>query len=243
MSPSTGEKFLEELDVKIAGQPFRPDITGFKSGDALEARVSDEAFSKYGGFYVIRTPLAEYLPDYKAIQRRNGQIIDLGIIPTLIFNGVQSVEFQLDDNTLYDIWYVHSSRFDPVRITTGDGQMPHRSTLDEVHLMMLLRAGIKPEEAEGVHATIIHDSNLLRNRREFLYMGLQVGEVVASISTQSSFGMNYAIRKGDISEDFLAKATSETVATQIRRLKINWPSFSQLYTLLYIFKNLYGENK
>ncbi len=213
------EKFLNELDIKIAGNSLNPDRTNFKAGDLLEARVSDEAFSEYGGFYVIRTPLADYMPDHDAIPQRNGEVVDLGVIPTLAYSNVQRAEFPLESDSLYDLWYVHGSKFDPARITTGQDTTPHRLTLDEVQLMVILRAGFKPEDVEGINATVIHDGNQLRNRTEFLYYGFQVGEVVASISTQRVFGMHYAKRTGDLQKDFFAEANSNTLAAEICKLK------------------------
>lgn len=213
------EKFLEELEVKIAVNSFRPGITNFKTGDRLEAKISDEAFSKYGGFYVVRTPLADYIPDHEAIPRRNGEVVKLGVIPTLAYSGIQRVEFRLDADTLYDLWYLHHGmKLDPVRITTGKDRIPKRLTLDEVQLLIVLCAHFKPEDVAGINATIIHDGTTLRNPLEYLCYGLQVGEIVASISTQYPLGINYA-RKVDMPEGLFKRASFETLADEIRKLK------------------------
>ena len=113
----------------------------------------------------------------------------------------------------------NGTKLDPVRITSGTNIGSDRLTLDEVQLLMILRAGFKPEDLMGINATVVHDDHNLRNRREFLYYGFQVGNVVASISTQNILGMHYAIRTGDIERDFFIEANSETLAREIRKLK------------------------
>jgi len=218
----TEEKFLQELDIRIAGNPFHPDRTNYEAGDLLEARISDEAFSKFGGFYVLMTPLAQYVPDYEAIPRRNGEVVDLGNIPTLAYSGVQRVTLQLDADTLYDLWYIHHSyKFDPARITTGKSPIPQRRTFDEVQLMLILNSGFKPEDVVGVNATVVHDGVHLRNSSEYLYYGLQVGKVAANISTQNIWVMFYTQRTWNIQTDILARPNSNTMAAEIRKLKAN----------------------
>lgn len=207
------------LEVTVNGIPLRPDSVEFNAGDRLEARISDEAFTHDGGFYVITTPLATYQTDVDAIIDQNGQTVDLGDVPTVTHRGVQQVAFKLEAATLYDAFYWHSAGCDAVRITTG--RFPDRLTLDEVKLMIAFRTGFKPEDLKGISAEVVYDGTYcLNSSGEYLYCGLKVGAISVNVSRHHHLHMNLAPHTGNIDTDFLAeRPTFEHLTAALSTLK------------------------
>ena len=201
-----------ELEVEVNGTK----LTGkpkLNVGDQLVASISDEIYAKQGGFYVIQTPLAEFVPDYEAIKARHGEVVDLGKIPTLTHHAVKRADFTLEEGMLHDLFYLYNcTKLDTFRLTAGE-EPEYRLTFDAIMLMIALRTGFKPQELEGVKATVICDEYNLRNRNEYLHYGFQVGHIVANVSTQGIFNMFFTQNTGDLEKDFWTMVKEKDLAT------------------------------
>lgn len=179
----------EELSVTVNGIPVDYGIPTHQAGDVLRAWVSNEAYSTYGGLHVVKTPLSEYVPDHEAIKARDGEILDLGDIPTLVAGNVQQAEFHLGEDEIWSIFYLQrGSMLDNKRVITRlEGESHWRLTLDEIKMMVAFHAGFRPEDLRGTNAQVIYDGLHLYNRQQFLHYGLRIGGIVATITNNDPF--------------------------------------------------------
>lgn len=187
--------------LRLGETPLNPGLHRGNAGTAFEVRFSEAANASTRA-YVLRTPLGEYVPAHDAISQRDGELVDLGDIPSMISGGEQGFETSLDANAMYDVFVVHNDQLTPTRITTGENA-PTGMTFDEVKLLLAVKVGLSPEELTGISGTVIADKVNMRNRNELAHFGLQVDNLVATIS-QQPFGMFFVDR-----DDFWKVPTRE----------------------------------
>ncbi len=187
--------------LRLGGIPLNPGLHRSTAGAAFEFRFS-EAANESTRAYVLKTPLSEYLPAHDAISQRDGEQVDLGDIPSTISAGEKGFETSLETDAMYDVFVVHNDQLTPTRISTGENT-PTGMTFDEVKLLLAVKLGLTPAELTGILGAVIADKLNMRNRNELAHFGLQVDNLVATIS-QQPFGMFFVDR-----DDFWKVPTRE----------------------------------
>ena len=198
--------------LTLGGAPLRPGLHSSVAGTAFELKFSEIANASTRA-YVLRTPLNDYLPAHEAIPQRDGKQVDLGDIPSMISSGESAFGVSLEGESLYDVFVVHNDQMTPTRVSTG-ADTPTGMTFDEVKLLLAVKVGLSPEELIGVSAAVIADRFNMRNRNELAHFGLQVDNLVATISQQQPFGMFFVDRN-----DFWKVPTKEEVREHLVRKK------------------------
>lgn len=191
---------------------LQPGLHYSEAGTPFELKFTEAANASTHAF-VLRTPLSEYIPAPEAISRRDGEQVDLGEIPSMISSGKNPVDFSLEPDSVYDVFVVHNDRMTPTRISTAE-DAPSEMTFDEVKLLLGIIVRLSPEELRGIPASVIADKFKMRNRRELAHFGLQIDNIVATISQQQLFRMFFVDK-----EDFWKEPTREEVREHLLRKK------------------------
>ena len=183
------------LNISVNGLHLERPFGNFPPGCLLEGTLPEEAASSSSGIYVVETPLDQYYSAREAIERQDGAEIDLGDLNTVTQRGVQRFELRVKHGVLYDCFNLHSQTFlDTARMVGGLQIPPNELTLEEVTLLMVVKSGFSLDQVKGVKATVIADKVHLYNRNQLLHFGLQVGDMVATLSSQSNFGLVHSYK-------------------------------------------------
>lgn len=210
-----------QLQISINGQALgQPYFGSYPQGSLLEGVLKPGAVNK-SGIYLVETPINQYQADFEAIQSQDGAEIDLGELPTVSERGVERFSTTMVSDVLYDSFNLHSGlHLDSARLLCGVQKPPSRLTLEEIALLVVLKSDLNLDQVKGVKARVIGDKVHLYNRQQLLHYGLQVGEMVATI-TQSPFGLIYTHKDP---ARFFEEVTNEMFANNLRRLAGHPPS-------------------
>ncbi|RJR14723.1 hypothetical protein C4579_04395 [Candidatus Microgenomates bacterium] len=196
--PETRESSLPSgmlLQVTLDGIPFDRINTNMQAGTRLKATVSETDYQQFGGIYIFTTPLSAYLEDHQAVFIYDREQTNLGVLPSLTHMEQKEIDLVLEKDCLYDIFYPHGSKLDPVRITTGKAEKPQSLTLDETKFLLAVQIGKRPKDLAGIEATIVADKNQLINHFQYRFYGLQVGDLVATLSRRNIWELILVDRK------------------------------------------------
>ncbi|MBP9716795.1 MAG: hypothetical protein KBD51_02510 [Candidatus Levybacteria bacterium] len=193
----------DAVKISFDGNPLilRPGIIKAPVGAPLELRFSDVANDTTRA-YLVKTPISDYESVFDAILRRDGEAIDLGEIPSMLSSGNTDLEVQTEEDTVYDIFLTHNEQVSFARIVTGDevGVI----TFDELKLLVSIYTQIPPDELAGIKGRVIADELSVINRQDLAYFGIQVDDLVATISTRTPFKLLFVDKTGfrrDLSRD------------------------------------------
>lgn len=213
---------VEELHPKdpvalsLKGVPILPGLHRGEAGSVLEIKFS-EAANQSTRAYVLKTPMKEYIPGYEAIAQKDGGEVDIGDIPSMVFDGSDTFTAPLEEDSLLDVFVVHNDQITPTRVSTTE-EPATSMTFDEVKLLLAIRTGLSPKDLSGVSATVIADKVHMRNRNELAYFGLRIDHLIATISQQQLFGMFFVDRN-----DFWKEPTRKEFREHLLQNKIRTP--------------------
>lgn len=154
---------------KVSGEQGRHN---YPNGNLLSAYVLPER--KGIDLALFATPITDYVGAFKHPDYREGAVVDMGSIPTLVASRRTRVEETLKPDHLYDIAIMWTADRDVEaktpsqksthkgyrylatgdRIYTGEGKVPTEVTLDELKFLIAEMLDFTPEELRGIEATI-----------------------------------------------------------------------------------------
>lgn len=191
----------DAVKIIIDGNPLvlSPGIIHSQVGIPLELRFTDVANDTTRA-YLVKTPLSDYESVYDAIQRRDGEEVDLGEVPSMLSAGKTNLEVQTEEDTVYDIFLTHNEQVSLARIVTGDevGVI----TFDELKLLIAISTQIPPDELAGIKGTVVAETSVIGF--DLAYFGIQVDDLVATISTRAAFKLLFVDKTGsrwDLTKD------------------------------------------
>ena len=173
----------EPILMRLGGRPIVPGLHVSTPGTAFTVDLTRAANDSTRA-YILKTQLDSFESMEDGIAARDGEVIDLGDIPSLIATGDKGFSTNLDDNSMHDIFTVHNGMFQPSRIST-DENTPHDMTFDELKILISVKTGLTPEELKGISGTVIADKVSMRNRQNRAYYGIEVDNMVATISSNT----------------------------------------------------------
>ncbi|MBI3342402.1 hypothetical protein HY024_04745 [Candidatus Curtissbacteria bacterium] len=171
------------LTILLDGAPFGQDTTNARPSSNLQISVSPEIAPERARFFVVKTPLVQYVPDFQDIQARDGEVVDLGQVDGLMEQENRSLTTVLEPDSIYDIFYICDRMLTPYRLTTSDEPRPSRLTLDEIKIMLAIMTDMNLGDLNGVKATVIAGALHLRNRSQFFAYGFRIGSLNITVST------------------------------------------------------------
>lgn len=109
--------------------------------------------------FALVTPAAQYKDLEAYTHELEGEVVNMGDIPTLRAFGDTEIKFALQDGMYYDLLSRGFYRGEKIfagggRLSTAKGDVPCNMTFDGMRMLVLDELGISPSEATGLRAKI-----------------------------------------------------------------------------------------